>query len=126
MPTETTARFRRARLMSPKRCAPGSFRTEVPPGAPNVRIVVCCPRGKWDSAAQRCTVGTRGQAILRPRLAAPLVSMFPSRIMQRYDDEVAPKVAEMRKQKAPEDDVVRFVDRSLARIAKEVVPGDRI
>lgn len=30
------------------------------------RIVIGCPKGKWDQKAKRCRVGTRAQTILRP------------------------------------------------------------
>jgi len=49
----------RRRLMNPKLCAKGSFRTKVLPNGKS--LVVCCPRKKWRSG--RCSVGTRGQSL---------------------------------------------------------------
>ena len=64
MPIEVTKNFVRRRLKSPRSCAPGSFRT-VKRG--RNRIVVCCPRGKYNRKSHRCRVGTVAQSILRKR-----------------------------------------------------------
>jgi hypothetical protein len=53
----------RERLMSPKMCAKGSFRTKRV-GSKKAKVVVCCPRGKWRKG--RCSVGMKAQTLLRP------------------------------------------------------------
>jgi hypothetical protein len=64
MPLEVGKNYVRKRLRSPRSCSPGSFRT-VKRG--RTRIVVCCPRGKWNRRSRRCRVGTMAQSILRKR-----------------------------------------------------------
>lgn len=59
---DVTKNYERHRQFPPSRCAKGSFRT-ITRG--KVKLVVCCPRGKWRRG--RCTVGTRAQSILKPR-----------------------------------------------------------
>lgn len=61
---DITKNFVRERKLSPKSCAKGSFRT-ITRG--KVKLVVCCPKGKWNRRTQRCRVGTRAQSILRRR-----------------------------------------------------------
>lgn len=65
MPVELTKNFRRVRRFSPKRCAPGSFRTKAI--AKGGRLVVCCPKGKWSRKSGRCKVGMRAQSVLTRR-----------------------------------------------------------
>lgn len=63
MPVEITKNFRRKRLMSPKKCAPGSFRfKKIGKGR---GLIVCCPRGNYRHG--KCAVGTKAQALLTPR-----------------------------------------------------------
>lgn len=62
MPRDVTKNFVRERQFPPAKCAKGSFRT-IRSG--KVKIVICCPKGKWRRG--RCAVGTRAQSILRPR-----------------------------------------------------------
>lgn len=57
----------RDRQAPPSRFDRRSFRT-VSRG--DVRIVVGCPRGKWNARRGRCTVGLRAQTILRPLSSA--------------------------------------------------------
>lgn len=59
---DVTKNYERHRQLPPSRCAKGSFRT-IARG--KVKIVICCPRGKW--RRERCAVGTRAQSILKPR-----------------------------------------------------------
>jgi len=40
------------------RCAAKSFRIKVL--NKDRRILICCPKGKWDAKRERCRVGTRG------------------------------------------------------------------
>jgi len=42
-------------------CDPRSFRTVKP--NPEHIVTVCCPKGQYDEASQRCSVGTMGQRI---------------------------------------------------------------
>jgi hypothetical protein len=39
------------------KCAPGSFRVKVVSKAH--RLLICCPKGKWNAKRKRCRVGTR-------------------------------------------------------------------
>lgn len=59
---DITKNFRRERQFAPSKCAKGSLRT-ITRG--KVKIVICCPKGKWRRG--RCRVGTRAQSILKPR-----------------------------------------------------------
>ncbi len=54
----------RERLMSPKKCARGSFRTKRVGSKSQAKVVVCCPKGKWRKG--RCSVGMKAQTLLRP------------------------------------------------------------
>jgi hypothetical protein len=60
---DVTKNYVRKRQFSPKKCAPGSFRTKTI--SATTKLVVCCPRGKWSRG--RCKVGTRAQSILKRR-----------------------------------------------------------
>lgn len=64
MPIERTKNYVRKRLRSPRSCAPGSFRT-VKRG--RVRLVICCPKGRYNIKSKRCLVGTMAQSILKKR-----------------------------------------------------------
>lgn len=59
-----TGRYCRARKASPKKFAKGSFRT-ITRG--KVKIVIGCPKRKWNKKTGRCKVGTRAQTVLYPR-----------------------------------------------------------
>lgn len=61
---EVTKRFVRTRQRPISSCARGSFRT-VKRGAH--RIVVCCPKGKWNRRGRYCRVGMRAQSVLKRR-----------------------------------------------------------
>ena len=72
---DVTKNFVRNRQFSPKACAKGSFRT-ITRG--KLKLVICCPKGKWDKRSQRCRV---------PRRASTLSSMLLSfRLDGRLDD----------------------------------------
>ncbi len=59
------ARYKHIRVRSPKEFDPRSFRV-IDPGRPGyTKLVIGCPKGKWDNRRKRCKVGTRVQAILR-------------------------------------------------------------
>ncbi len=62
---DVTKNFIRKRQFSPKKCARGSFRMKEIGGGK--KLVICCPKGKWNRRRQRCKVGTRAQSILTPR-----------------------------------------------------------
>lgn len=49
----------RRRLLDPKLCAKGSFRTKVL--SKTRSLVICCPKGKWSGS--KCRVGTRAQSM---------------------------------------------------------------
>lgn len=61
---EFRGKYCRERQRQPSACARGSFRT-IKSG--KARIVICCPKGKWNKKTQRCRVGTTAQSVLRPR-----------------------------------------------------------
>lgn len=61
---DVTKHFVRNRQFAPKLCAKGSFRM-IKRG--KLRLVICCPKGKWNKRTARCKVGTRAQSILKPR-----------------------------------------------------------
>lgn len=65
MPVETTKSFKRRRLLSPKKCAKGSFRTKTLKGGK--KLVICCPKGPGHWNGKTCRVGTKGQSLLVPR-----------------------------------------------------------
>jgi hypothetical protein len=60
---DVTKNFVRDRQLSPKACAPGSFRT-IKTGK-KLRVV-CCPKGKLKRNG-RCKVGMKVQTVLTPR-----------------------------------------------------------
>ena len=59
-----TGRYCRERLVAPEKFDPRSFRTVTT--RDGSRLVIACPKGKWNAEAGRCLVGTRLQTILRP------------------------------------------------------------
>lgn len=60
----TTRQFCRQRLALPSKFDRRSFRTETLPRGH--RLVVGCPKGRWQAKAKRCSVGTRAQSLLHP------------------------------------------------------------
>lgn len=66
-------RYCRARKASPAKFAKRSLRTTK---RGKVRIVIGCPKGKWDKRKKRCKVGTRVQTILYP-LGSPKCRVCP-------------------------------------------------
>jgi hypothetical protein len=63
-PETTRARYRHERRASPGAFDPRSFRT-IRRG--KYRVVVGCPKGQWSPVRKVCKVGTRAQAVLRPK-----------------------------------------------------------
>lgn len=59
---DVTKGYIRERQMMPAKCAKKSFRTIQ---RRDLKLVVCCPKGKFSRGA--CRVGMRVQSILRPR-----------------------------------------------------------
>lgn len=59
----TRGRFLRERVTAPGKFDPRSLRTVT---RKSYRVVVGCPKGKYDARRKRCRVGTRAQSILRP------------------------------------------------------------
>lgn len=57
-------RLRSTTKLGQKKCARNSLRAVMPNGRPDVRIIVCCPPGKWKDAKGRrkakCSVPLRG------------------------------------------------------------------
>lgn len=49
-----------------KKCAAGSQRAVMPPGRPEVRIIICCPPGQWTKgkgrAKPKCKVSLKKHA----------------------------------------------------------------
>ena len=60
------AKFCRERQFSPSVCDPRSFRTK--PVSKKTKLVVCCPKGKFDRKTKRCKVGTKTQSILKKKV----------------------------------------------------------
>jgi hypothetical protein len=54
----------RERLAPPAKFDPRSFRTKTLAGGR--KLVVGCPKGKWNAKARTCAVGVRAQSLLRP------------------------------------------------------------
>lgn len=67
---EVTKSGIRLRLARRSDFAPGSFRTvKLSRGR---RLVIGCPKGAWDASGGYCRVGTRAQALIRPRKRNPV------------------------------------------------------
>jgi len=62
------AKFCRKRLVSPSKCAPGSFRVKTI--KKDVKMVVCCPKGYYNRKARRCKIGTIAQNIMKRKTQA--------------------------------------------------------
>lgn len=59
-----TGKFLRKRVASPKKFDPRSFRTKDVGRPGGKKIIVGCPRNKFDAKKKRCKVGTKVQSIL--------------------------------------------------------------
>lgn len=57
--------FTAKRYRSKRSFAPGSFRTVKLKGGR--RLVVSCPKGKYNRRSKRCRVGTRSYEMLSPK-----------------------------------------------------------
>jgi len=42
-----------------KKCAKGSLRAVMPPGRPEVRIIICCPPTQWSAKKAKCAVSLK-------------------------------------------------------------------
>jgi len=63
--------FRLQVLRSARVCDRRSIRLDIPKGAPEHRLQVCCPRGKYDARAERCRVGTVATDLYHPASENP-------------------------------------------------------
>ena len=65
-----TKRYKRIRVRNPNEFDPRSFRTEDVGRQGRHKIVIGCPKGKWDSKkpkGKQCSVGTKVQVVLEER-----------------------------------------------------------
>lgn len=62
-----TKRYRRIRVKSPSKFDKRSLRIKDVGRKGYTKIIVGCPKGKYDPKKKRCKVGTQTQAILKPR-----------------------------------------------------------
>lgn len=65
--THFTKGYKRIRVESPRYFDKRSFRTKDVGRRGFTKIVVGCPKGKYDSKKGKCKVGTKTQAILLNR-----------------------------------------------------------
>lgn len=65
MPIEVTKNYIRERQISPNRCAKKSFRTKSV--SKKTKIIVCCPKGSYDSKKKKCKKGMILQSKLTKR-----------------------------------------------------------
>lgn len=62
-----TKKYKRIRIKSPKIFDKRSFRIKDVGREGFTKIIIGCPRGKWDDKKKRCKVGTQTQAVLLNR-----------------------------------------------------------
>ncbi|MBA7623842.1 hypothetical protein ES703_31241 [subsurface metagenome] len=62
-----TKRYKRTRIKDPKKFDKRSLRIKDVGRKGFTKIIVGCPRGKYDSKRKRCKVGTQVQAVLEER-----------------------------------------------------------
>lgn len=68
------AKYCRLRVADPIGFDPESLRLKkIKKG---VKVIVGCPKGKYDAYADRCTVGTRAQSILKKKLPSGACPTF--------------------------------------------------
>lgn len=72
--TGSRAKFRHKRIASPKAFDPRSFRTKK---VGKSRVIIGCPKGKYSPSTGRCKVGTKAQAVLRPKRNAFIDGVVP-------------------------------------------------
>ena len=53
----------RKRIRNPNKCDKRSLRTLTP--SQRTRIIICCPKGKWDARKKECKVSTITQSIVK-------------------------------------------------------------
>ena len=62
-----TKRYKRVRIKSPKKFDKRSFRIKDVGRPEHTKIVIACPKGKYDAKKKRCKVGMQLQAVLEER-----------------------------------------------------------
>lgn len=119
---KSKGKYIRERVASPKKFAKGSLRTITRGGK---KIVVGCPKGKYDAKRKRCKVGMRAQSILHPMKKKYAGKKNPK---EKDLDYVVfgwsrdPKIG--RAQLAGADGTLRFKKRADAiRLAKQQLKG---
>jgi hypothetical protein len=62
-----TKNYKRTRVKDPKKFDKRSFRTKDVGRPGHHKIIVACPKGKYNAKAKKCKVGTQVQAIIEKR-----------------------------------------------------------
>ena len=62
------AKYCRKRLISPKKCAPSSFRVKGVKGKPGTKLTICCSVGFYDRKKKQCKIGTIVQSIMKKKV----------------------------------------------------------
>ena len=52
-------KLRSTAKLAQKKCPKGSLRAVMPPGRPEVRIIICCPPTKWSAKKAKCAVSLK-------------------------------------------------------------------
>lgn len=65
--THLTKNYKRTRVKDPKKFDKRSFRTKDVGKPGHTKIIVACPKGKYDSKKKRCKVGMQTQAIIEKK-----------------------------------------------------------
>lgn len=55
-------KLRSTTKLAQKKCASGSQRAVMPPGRPEVRIIICCPPNQWAKRSKKCKVSLKAHA----------------------------------------------------------------
>ena len=63
---EKVGKHYRCRIQSPKQFDKRSFRTISTGDKKGTKLIIGCPKGKYDAKKKRCKVGTRAQSKLIP------------------------------------------------------------
>ena len=61
--------FVHCKIQDKKKFDKRSFRTVMPGDSDEVRVVIACPKGKWNAKNSKCTVSTQAQHIMFDRSA---------------------------------------------------------
>jgi len=62
-----TKRFKRIRVKSPKQFDSRSFRIKDVGRKGYTKLIIACPKNKYDAKRKKCKVGTKTQAVLLNR-----------------------------------------------------------